>query len=146
MNYKYTSKQHGFTLLELMIVVAIIGILAALAIPAYSDYTKRASAAEALHLMSGSKAAVAEYYAAQGSWPADNAAAGIADASDIKGHAVISVTVSGEYITALVNQRVESGKKIVFKATDSGGGIHWNCEASVSGTDVSPKYLPSQCR
>lgn len=118
------SKQQGFTLLELMIVVAIVGILAALAIPAYSDYTKRASAAEAMNLMSGSKAAVAEYYAAQGSWSTDNTATGIADASDIKGHAVISVTVSGEYITALVNQRVESGKKIVFKAIDNGGGIN----------------------
>ena len=68
--------QKGFTLIELMIVVAIIGILAAIAIPAYQDYTIRAQASEGLAMASATKAAVAEYYADKGTWPADDGAAG----------------------------------------------------------------------
>ena len=68
--------QQGFTLIELMIVVAIIGILAAIAIPAYSDYTERAKVSELVTLGSACKASVSEYYQAQGIFPADNNAAG----------------------------------------------------------------------
>ena len=71
--------QKGFTLIELMIVVAIIGVLAAIAIPAYQDYTIRAQVSEGLTLASGAKAAVSEYYMNHGAWPTDNAVAGLAD-------------------------------------------------------------------
>ena len=71
------SVQKGFTLIELMIVVAIIGILAAIAIPAYQDYTVRSQVTEGLNLASDLKAAVAETFAQTGSWPADNSALGL---------------------------------------------------------------------
>ena len=77
--------QSGFTLIELMIVVAIIGILAAIAIPQYQNYVARAQVAEALVLASGAKTAIAEYRSTKGNWPADNKAAGLAEADEITG-------------------------------------------------------------
>jgi len=140
--------QKGFTLIELMIVVAIIGILAAVALPAYQDYTKRARASEALSLMSGAKASVTEYYSTNNKWPDDNAAAGLAGATSIKGNGVVSVTVSGSLITAAVSSNIESGKAIALQGSSTGGGISWTCKASGNGnaTTVNPKFLPSECR
>ncbi|ENT1096777.1 pilin [Neisseria gonorrhoeae] len=70
--------QKGFTLIELMIVIAIVGILAAVALPAYQDYTARAQVSEAILLAEGQKSAVTEYYLNHGEWPKDNASAGVA--------------------------------------------------------------------
>ncbi|EMT3413281.1 pilin [Neisseria gonorrhoeae] len=70
--------QKGFTLIELMIVIAIVGILAAVALPAYQDYTARAQVSEAILLAEGQKSAVTEYYLNHGTWPKDNASAGVA--------------------------------------------------------------------
>ncbi|HGJ8871570.1 TPA: pilin [Neisseria gonorrhoeae] len=87
--------QKGFTLIELMIVIAIVGILAAVALPAYQDYTARAQVSEAILLAEGQKSAVTEYYPNHGEWPKNNASAGVASsASDIKGKYVQSVTVA----------------------------------------------------
>ena len=139
------SVQKGFTLIELMIVVAIIGILAAIAIPAYQDYTKRSHVTEGLNLAGGAKAAVAEFASSQGTYPTDNTAAGLAAASVIKGNAVDSVTVESGKITIAYNAKVESGKTLVLSPKTSAGGVTWKCKADAS-TGVNQKYLPSNCR
>ncbi|MBP7580114.1 MAG: pilin [Vogesella sp.] len=135
--------QQGFTLIELMIVVAIIGILAAIAIPAYQDYTKRAHVSEGLSLAAGAKTAVSEFYSTNNTWPANNTSAGLATNTDIKGNAVTSVTVSGSQITVAYNSKVDStSNTLILAATASGGAITWDCK---TGT-VDPKYRPSNCR
>ncbi|HGO6968306.1 TPA: pilin, partial [Neisseria meningitidis] len=93
--------QKGFTLIELMIVIAIVGILAAVALPAYQDYTARAQVSEAILLAEGQKSAVTEYYLNHGIWPANNNSAGVATSpSDIKGKYVQSVIVANGVVTA----------------------------------------------
>ena len=92
--------QSGFTLIELMIVVAIIGILAAIAIPQYQNYVARAQVSEALVLASGAKIAVAEYASTNGKYPANNEDAGLADPEDISGSYVFSVEIDTGVITA----------------------------------------------
>ncbi|HFC1942584.1 TPA: pilin, partial [Neisseria gonorrhoeae] len=95
--------QKGFTLIELMIVIAIVGILAAVALPAYQDYTARAQVSEAILLAEGQKSAVTEYYPNHGEWPKDNASAGVASSGEIKGKYVQSVTVANGVVTATMN-------------------------------------------
>ncbi|MCF3053398.1 pilin, partial [Neisseria gonorrhoeae] len=92
--------QKGFTLIELMIVIAIVGILAAVALPAYQDYTARAQVSEAILLAEGQKSAVTEYYLNNGIWPENNASAGVASSSSIKGKYVKQVEVKNGVVTA----------------------------------------------
>ncbi|WP_267736600.1 pilin [Neisseria gonorrhoeae] len=92
--------QKGFTLIELMIVIAIVGILAAVALPAYQDYTARAQVSEAILLAEGQKSAVTEYYLNNGEWPKDNGSAGVASSSSIKGKYVKEVEVKNGVVTA----------------------------------------------
>ncbi|HFA4237620.1 TPA: pilin, partial [Neisseria gonorrhoeae] len=93
--------QKGFTLIELMIVIAIVGILAAVALPAYQDYTARAQVSEAILLAEGQKSAVTEYYLNNGEWPENNTSAGVASsATDIKGKYVKEVKVENGVVTA----------------------------------------------
>ena len=110
------KKQQGFTLIELMIVVAIIGILAAIAIPAYQDYTIRAQVSEGLNLSAGAKAAVTEFFQDQGTLPTDNAEAGIEAANVITGKYVVSVAVAAGVIT------VTYGGDVNAAVTAAGGG------------------------
>ena len=137
------NAQKGFTLIELMIVVAIIGILAAIAIPAYQNYTKRSHVSEGLSLAGGAKTAVTEFYSSKGYWPAANASAGLATSTSITGNAVRSVEVSGSRITITYNTKVDAGKTLVLQGASGAGGVTWTCSAPSDG--VSSKYLPSNC-
>ncbi len=137
------QKQQGFTLIELMIVVAIIGILAAVAIPAYQDYTVRAKVTEGLSLASAGKTAVSEYFSANGSLPTDNTGAGMAKPTDISGNSVKQVTVLPKGIIEVTfSTKPITNKKLLLTPATSGGKVVWNCNDG----DLEGKYRPSSCR
>ncbi|MBH2327166.1 pilin [Neisseria meningitidis] len=155
--------QKGFTLIELMIVIAIVGILAAVALPAYQDYTARAQVSEAILLAEGQKSAVTEYYLNHGTWPSNNSDAGVATtATDIKGKYVEKVEVANGVITAEmkssgVNKEIQ-GKKLSLWAKRQDGSVKWFCgqpvtrdanadDVAADGTNkIDTKHLPSTCR
>ncbi|HFC2035077.1 TPA: pilin, partial [Neisseria gonorrhoeae] len=123
--------QKGFTLIELMIVIAIVGILAAVALPAYQDYTARAQVSEAILLAEGQKSAVTGYCPNHGKWPENNDSAGVASPSDIKGKYVESVTVAKGVVTAKmkpsgVNKEIKD-KKLSLWARRENGSVKWFC-------------------
>ncbi|HGO6184792.1 TPA: pilin, partial [Neisseria gonorrhoeae] len=158
--------QKGFTLIELMIVIAIVGILAAVALPAYQDYTARAQVSEAILLAEGQKSAVTEYYLNHGIWPENNDKAGVASPSDIKGKYVKSVTVTNGVVTATmassnVNKEIKD-KRLSLWARRQDGSVKWFCgqpvtrNAAAADNDdvtadkdtngINTKHLPSTCR
>ena len=137
--------QQGFTLIELMIVVAIIGILAAVAIPAYQDYTKRAHVTEGLSLASSAKTAVTEYFNSKGTMPPTNVSAGVASAASITGNAVTSVGVgTGGLITIVYNAKVLAAAALNLSPVTGVGGVKWTCK--ISGTTMKAQWVPSSCR
>lgn len=160
--------QKGFSLIELMIVIAILGILAVIALPAYQDYTARAQVSEAILLMEGQKSAVVEYYADKGKWPASNTDAGIATNTSIQGKYVAQVDVGGNGVitakmkTTDVNKQIE-GKTVSLTphattSTTAGasggagsatatanGSFTWTCAPGTTN-GVETKFLPSSCR
>ncbi|HFB1435867.1 TPA: pilin, partial [Neisseria gonorrhoeae] len=131
--------QKGFTLIELMIVIAIVGILAAVALPAYQDYTARAQVSEAILLAEGQKSAVTEYYLNNGEWPENNDSAGVASPpSNIKGKYVESVTVENGVVTAKmlssgVNKEIKD-KRLSLWAKREDGSVKWFCGQPVKRT------------
>ncbi|HEZ6061152.1 TPA: pilin [Neisseria meningitidis] len=155
--------QKGFTLIELMIVIAIVGILAAVALPAYQDYTARAQVSEAILLAEGQKSAVTEYYLNHGEWPGNNTSAGVATSSKIKGKYVKEVEVKNGVVTATmassnVNNEIK-GKKLSLWAKRQDGSVKWFCgqpvtrtakddavTAAASDKQIDTKHLPSTCR
>ena len=140
--------QQGFTLIELMIVVAIIGILAALAIPAYQDYTIRAKVAEGVNLAASARTAVSEFRISEGAFPTSNAQAGIADAADISSTYVDSVTIgAGGAVTVAfqgLGGATTDGETIIFTPTmaPTDATVTWDC---TTGT-LAPRYRPANCR
>ncbi|HFB8576339.1 TPA: pilin [Neisseria gonorrhoeae] len=157
--------QKGFTLIELMIVIAIVGILAAVALPAYQDYTARAQVSEAILLAEGQKSAVTEYYLNNGEWPKDNDSAGVASASKIIGKYVKQVEVKNGVVTAQmassnVNKEIKD-KKLSLWARRQDGSVKWFCGRPVkrgandannddvtadANNAIDTKHLPSTCR
>jgi type IV pilus assembly protein PilA len=158
--------QKGFTLIELMIVVAIIGILAAIAIPAYRDYTVRSQITEGLNFASAAKTSVSDTFISQGIWPANNAMAGLDPLpTNIRSKYVTSVTVTGGgNITVQYGNEVNpevTGETLVFTPWISpNGDVSWQCGDHDLGTatltiatgastqvgTVDQKYRPSECR
>ena len=146
------KQQQGFTLIELMIVIAIIGILAAIAIPAYQDYTIRTKVSEGLSLAGVAKLAVSETFNATGNYPTidpANASYGLPAASEISGTYVSSITAAASTgvisieFKAIAAGKVNSGDTVLL--TPNGGvigSLQWTC----SGNDVPAKYVPANCR
>lgn len=160
-----SQTEKGFTLIELMIVVAIIGILAAIAIPAYEDYVVRSQATEGVTLSGSVKLAIAEYYAESGSWPKDLTAAGLENAHPPSGKYTKSVTVKDGLI--VVSYGVDASDAItkagsptlgIAPAVTDSGQLVWVCGYSAApagatlaadpseATSIKAKYLPGVCR
>lgn len=149
---KTKQNQQGFTLIELMIVVAIIGILAAVAIPSYRDYTARAQMSEALSLMSGFKTGLAEYHQSQGAFSTSLKATQFG--GTVSGKYVNRVELTGASANAIeiaatmkaatsgVSSEIAGGQ-LRLKTTD--GGRNWKCESD-TGLKIQNRHLPSSCR
>jgi len=161
--------QKGFTLIELMIVVAIIGILAAIAIPAYQDYTIRSQVSEGLAMAGAAKAAIAETFSQTGSWPNDNNEAGIGARNTITGKYVTDMQIDNGTIVmtfgSQANQAINGKKLSIRPAVSVNNDVVWVCgtaqlptgasyatsgtaaDTSATGTnDVLNKYRPAACR
>ncbi|KRG46268.1 fimbrial protein [Stenotrophomonas panacihumi] len=142
--------QRGFTLIELMIVVAIIAILAAIALPAYQDYLIRAQVSEGFSLTSGAKVAVEEYHWATGVAPVSNEEAGLEEAAKISGKYVSSVTVGDgggitvAFASPAANSKIADAELQLVPDWSGEGSTVWTCDGT--GTTLDAKYLPTICR
>jgi type IV pilus assembly protein PilA len=157
------KRARGFTLIELMIVVAIIGILASIAIPAYQDYTIRAQVVEALALIDEVKPSVRDYYRERGVWPEDNENAGVPAPEHLLGQYVAGIVVTDGAMHVRFGNKAHanlSGTTLTIRplyvTANPSSPIAWNCGFSeppqgmspqgADRTDVPSRFLPSVCR
>ena len=143
------KKQQGFTLIELMIVVAIIAILAAIAISQYQDYVIRSQVSEGSALADGVKTAVAEFVNNYGTFASDNASYGLAIPTEISGKYVTQVdagTVPGVIDVTFGNSAHSAiaGLHLAFSPITHAGSIEWTCNGD--DTTIDNKYRPTPCR
>lgn len=153
----------GFTLIELMIVVAIIGILASIAIPAYQDYTIRAQVAEALVLANEVKPTINEYYRSRGTWPADNDVAGAPAPEHLLGQYVDGILIAEGAVHISFGNKAHTSLagmtlsvRPLYVTANPTSPISWNCgyselpngmsAAGPERTDVPNRFLPAVCR
>jgi type IV pilus assembly protein PilA len=147
-NIMMKKAQQGFTLIELMIVVAIVGILAALALPAYQDYTVRSKVSEGAARLAEAKVSVAEYYSSNSTFPQGAATAGFNTAA--AGYvSTIGCASGGCSLIELTFGNKEpklAGKTLALSGTATNGQVVWKCKAGTTGTPLESKYLPGSCR
>jgi len=143
-------KSHkGFTLIELMIVVAIIAILAAIAMSQYQDYVIRAQLSEGMSLADAVKTTIGDFYQNRGRFPANNFSAGLTGPTTIQGNYVSQVSTSGGVITSTYGNRVNAaafGATLEFSPTTHGGSIDWHCKKGSGSPILEDRWLPKNCR
>ena len=143
------NMQKGFTLIELMIVVAIIAILAAIAVPAYQNYLIRAQVSEGTSLAGAAQTGIAEFYSNYGRLPGSNSSAGVPSSGSITGKYVSNVLVDTtgkvKVTYGLASNAKINGDFLYFSPVTTSGGISWTCTTS-TGTNVPAQYLPTTCR
>ena len=143
----HSDKQAGFTLVELMIVIAIIAILANMAMVSYKDYLVRSKISSGLILAASAKSAVTEHYANKGTMPEDNADAGLAPANNITNDYVISLSVGTAPTTGTITitysmPELDAGDSILLSPDTTSGAVRWTCLSN----NMPRTMLPSSCR
>jgi type IV pilus assembly protein PilA len=135
-------KHGGFTLIELMVVVAIVGILSAIAIPAYKDYIVRAKVSEMVNVASSAKSSITEYILTKNSYPSSADAAGV---TPMTSPMVSSMSIAGNGIITVSSSAAVTGDEdalqIILTPTNNSGSVAWSCTAT-----GETKYAPSSCR
>jgi len=146
--------QKGFTLIELMIVIAIIGILAAIAIPAYQDYTIRSKVSEGLNMAGAAKLAVAETFDSQGLFMTTNPSYGLPAAASISATYVSAIDAASGgndgvihiFYRPISGKVPSNGEVLLTPDTSQPGAMAWVCSSSGATTPIDPRFLPANCR